>query len=237
MTPAIHVLRYPRSSPKRLGSPRKPYPSGTILNPETEANSVTHTKHKVVIFLGPPGAGKGTQAARLAEEQQLTQISTGDILRDHVRRDTELGQQVKPILDAGQLVPDPILIALIRDKLAGMDNIRVIFDGFPRTYAQAEALDVLLEELGAPVNAVPLLEVPDQVLIDRIVERGRQAAARGEAVRSDDNEETARKRQQVYREQTQPLIDYYAGRGHLYTVDGVGSMDEVYERITSGMKS
>ena len=198
---------------------------------------MTHQKHKVVIFLGPPGAGKGTQAARLAAEQHLTQISTGDILRDHVRRDTELGQQVKPILDAGQLVPDPILIALIRDKLAGMDNIRVIIDGFPRTFAQAEALDVLLEELGAPVNAVPLLEVPDQVLIDRIVERGRQAAAQGQAVRSDDNEETARKRQQVYREQTQPLIDYYAGRGHLYTVDGVGSMDEVYERITNGLKS
>lgn len=197
---------------------------------------MTHLKHKVVIFLGPPGAGKGTQAARLAKEQQLVQISTGDILRDHVARDTELGQQVKPILDAGQLVPDHILIALIRDKLAGMDNIRVIFDGFPRTFAQAEALDVLLEELGAPVNAVPLLEVPDQILIDRIVERGRQAAARGEKVRSDDNEETARKRQQVYREQTQPLIDYYAGRGHLYTVDGVGSMDDVYGRILAGLK-
>lgn len=197
---------------------------------------MTQSKNKVVIFLGPPGAGKGTQAERLAHEQQLLKISTGDILRDHVARDTELGRQVKPILDAGQLVPDQILIALIRDKLASMDNVRVIFDGFPRTQAQAEALDVLLEELGAPVNAVPLLEVPDQILIDRIVERGRQAAAKGEAVRSDDNEETARKRQQVYREQTQPLIDHYAARGHLYTVDGVGSMDEVYGRILEGMK-
>ncbi|GAA5502144.1 adenylate kinase [Deinococcus xinjiangensis] len=197
---------------------------------------MTQSKNKVVIFLGPPGAGKGTQAERLAHEQQLLKISTGNILRDHVARDTELGRQVKPILDAGQLVPDQILIALIRDKLASMDNVRVIFDGFPRTQAQAEALDVLLEELGAPVNAVPLLEVPDQILIDRIVERGRQAAAKGEAVRSDDNEETARKRQQVYREQTQPLIDHYAARGHLYTVDGVGSMDEVYGRILEGMK-
>lgn len=197
---------------------------------------MTHEKNKVVIFLGPPGAGKGTQAERLAAEQHLVKISTGDILRDHVARDTELGRQVKPILDAGQLVPDAILIALIRDKLAGMDAVRVIFDGFPRTQAQAEALDVLLEELGAPVNAVPLLEVPDQTLIDRIVERGRQAAAKGEAVRSDDNEETARKRQQVYREQTQPLIDHYAARGHLYSVDGVGTMDEVYERILAGIK-
>lgn len=197
---------------------------------------MTHAKNNVVIFLGPPGAGKGTQAARLAREQNLLQISTGDILRDHVARDTELGRQVKPILDAGQLVPDHVLIALIRDKLAGMEHIRVIFDGFPRTIAQAQALDVLLEELGAPVSAVPLLEVPDQLLIDRIVERGRQSIARGEKPRADDNEETARKRQQVYREQTQPLIDYYAGRGHLYTVDGVGSMDEVYGRIQSGLK-
>lgn len=192
--------------------------------------------NKVVIFLGPPGAGKGTQAARLAAAQNLVQLSTGDILRDHVARDTELGRQVKPILDAGHLVPDDILIALIRDRLAGMEPVRVIFDGFPRTTAQAEALDVLLEELGAPASAVPLLEVPDQVLIDRIVDRGRQAAERGEKVRSDDNEETARRRQQVYREQTQPLIDYYAARGHLYTVNGVGSMDEVYSRITQGMK-
>lgn len=197
---------------------------------------MTQTENKVVIFLGPPGAGKGTQAERLAGDQVLSKISTGDILRDHVARGTELGQQVKPILDAGHLVPDEILIALIRDKLAGMSPVRVIFDGFPRTGAQAEALDVLLEELGAPVTAVPLLEVPDQVLIDRIVERGQQAQARGEAVRSDDNEETARRRQQVYREQTQPLIDYYAGRGRLYTVNGVGSLDEVYNRVLKGMQ-
>jgi len=197
---------------------------------------VTQPKHNVVIFLGPPGAGKGTQAERLAQDRGLTKISTGDILRDHVARGTELGQQVKPILDAGQLVPDDILIALIRDKLASMDAVRVIFDGFPRTGAQAKELDVLLEELGAPVSAVPLLEVPDQVLIDRIVDRGRQAAARGEAVRSDDTEEVARRRQEIYREQTQPLIDYYSARGQLTRVDGVGSMDEVYGRILGSMK-
>ncbi|GGB53463.1 MULTISPECIES: adenylate kinase [Deinococcus] len=197
---------------------------------------MTQPKHNVVIFLGPPGAGKGTQAERLAQDRGLTKISTGDILRDHVARGTDLGQQVKPILDAGQLVPDDILIALIRDKLASMDAVRVIFDGFPRTGAQARELDVLLEELGAPVSAVPLLEVPDQVLIDRIVDRGRQAAARGEAVRSDDTEEVARRRQEIYREQTQPLIDYYSARGQLTRVDGVGSMDEVYGRILGSMK-
>ncbi|MBB6015011.1 adenylate kinase [Deinococcus radiopugnans] len=197
---------------------------------------MTQPKNKVVIFLGPPGAGKGTQAERLAAEQGLVKISTGDILRDHVQRGTELGQQIKPILDAGQLVPDEILMALIRDRLAEMEGVRVIFDGFPRTRAQAEALDVLLEEMGAPVNHVPLLEVPGELLIERIVERGRQAAARGEAVRSDDTEEVARRRQDVFREQTQPLIDYYGARGHLKRVDGVGSMDEVYARIQDGMK-
>lgn len=197
---------------------------------------MTQPKNKVVIFLGPPGAGKGTQAERLAAEQGLVKISTGDILRDHVQRGTGLGQQIKPILDAGQLVPDEILMALIRDRLAEMEGVRVIFDGFPRTRAQAEALDVLLEEMGAPVNHVPLLEVPGELLIERIVERGRQAAARGEAVRSDDTEEVARRRQDVFREQTQPLIDYYGARGHLKRVDGVGSMDEVYARIQDGMK-
>lgn len=196
---------------------------------------MTQRKNKVVIFLGPPGAGKGTQAERLAREGGLTKISTGDILRDHVARDTELGQRVKPILDAGQLVPDEILIALIRDRLAGMEPVRVIFDGFPRTTAQAQALDMLLEELGAPVSAVPLLEVPDEVLIERIVERGRQAVVAGQTPRADDTEEVARKRQQVYREQTQPLIDYYGARGHLQHVDGVGTTDEVYGRIMQTM--
>lgn len=197
---------------------------------------MTQPKNKVVIFLGPPGAGKGTQAERLAAEQGLVKISTGDILRDHVVRGTELGQQIKPMLDAGKLVPDDILIALIRDRLADMEGVRVIFDGFPRTRAQAEELDVLLEELGAPVDHVPLLEVPDDLLIERIVSRGRQAAADGGTGRSDDTEEVARHRQDVFREQTQPLIDYYSARGHLEHVDGVGSMEEVYARILKSMK-
>lgn len=197
---------------------------------------MTQAKNKVVIFLGPPGAGKGTQAERLAREHQLTKISTGDILRDHVSRGTELGQQVKPILDAGQLVPDEILIALIRDRLAGMEPVRVIFDGFPRTLAQAQALDMLLEELGVPVSAVPLLEVPDELLVQRIVDRGRQAASAGQTPRADDTEAVARQRQQVYREQTQPLIDYYSARGHLRPLDGVGSLDEVYSRVLQALR-
>jgi adenylate kinase len=188
---------------------------------------LTTSKNKVVIFLGPPGAGKGTQAERLAHEQQLVKISTGDILRDHVERGTELGQQAGPLMKAGKLVPDDLLMALIRDRLASMDSVRVIFDGFPRTTAQAQELDMLLEELGAPISAVPLLEVPDDLLIARIVERGKTSG------RDDDTEAVARERQNVYREQTRPLIDYYAARGHLKTVDGVGTMDEVYSRISS----
>ena len=113
---------------------------------------MTGQKNNVVIFLGPPGAGKGTQAERLAQDRSLVKISTGDILRDHVKRDTELGQQVKPILDAGKLVPDEILIALIRDRLADMDSVRVIFDGFPRTTAQAQGLDVRFTGKGGDVS-------------------------------------------------------------------------------------
>lgn len=223
-------------APDRTGLGRK-VPNLTLwpyaVHPQEAA--VIQPKNKVVIFLGPPGAGKGTQAERLAREQNLVKISTGDILRDHMARGTELGQMVKPIYDAGQLVPDAILIALIRDRLAGMEPVRVIFDGFPRTTAQAEALDMLLEELGAPVSAVPLLEVPDDLLIERIVDRGRQALAEGQTPRADDTEEVARRRQQVYRDQTQPLIDHYGARGHLRPVDGVGSMDEVYRRIMTTM--
>ena len=186
--------------------------------------------HKVVIFLGPPGAGKGTQAERLAAEQALLKISTGDILRDHVARGTELGLRVAPLLDAGKLVPDDVLIALIRDRLASLESVRVIFDGFPRTAAQAQELDMLLEELGAPISAVPLLEVPDELLIARIVERGRTGG------RSDDTEEVARSRQQVYRQQTQPLIDYYSARGQVRPVNGVGTPDEVYARILEAVR-
>jgi adenylate kinase len=186
--------------------------------------------HQVIIFLGPPGAGKGTQAERLAADQGLLKISTGDILREQVERGTELGERVAPILTSGQLVPDDILIGVIRDRLASMESVRVIFDGFPRTLTQARELDVLLEELGAPINAVPLLEVPDEVLIARIVERGRTSN------RSDDTEEVARQRQQVYRTQTQPLIDYYSARGQVRHINGVGKMDEVYGRIVEAVK-
>ncbi|NJK45650.1 MAG: adenylate kinase [Pleurocapsa sp. SU_196_0] len=180
---------------------------------------------KVVIFLGPPGAGKGTQAKRLAADLSLVQLSTGEMLRDHIARGTALGEQVKPILDSGGLVSDAIVIAMIREQLSQMDDIRVIFDGFPRTVAQAEALDMLLEELGSPISSVPLLEVPEEELVNRLLERGRLEG------RSDDNAETIRNRFSQYLEKTQPLINYYAARGHVHRLNGVGSPEEIYSHL------
>ncbi len=179
----------------------------------------------VLVFLGPPGAGKGTQAARLAEDLGLTKISTGDILRSHVARGTELGKQVAPIMERGDLVPDELILAIIREELSQMAEVRAIFDGFPRTTRQAEALDELLAELGAPVDAAVLLEVPEEELLRRLLRRAKLEG------RADDNEQTIRRRLQVYHEQTQPLIDYYAASGVLKRVDGVGDPGQIYCRI------
>ncbi|WP_457631988.1 adenylate kinase [Oceanithermus desulfurans] len=183
----------------------------------------------VVIFLGPPGAGKGTQAARLADDLGLVKISTGDILRDHVARGSELGRKVQPIMERGELVPDELILAIIREELAGMPEVRVIFDGFPRTTRQAEALDALLGELGAPVNAALLLEVPEDELVRRMLKR---AELEG---RADDNEATIRRRLEVYREQTQPLVDYYDARGVLRRIDGLGDPGRIYCRIREAL--
>lgn len=179
----------------------------------------------VVLLMGPPGAGKGTQAGLLAKARGLTKLSTGDMLRDHVRRGTELGRRAKSLMDEGVLVPDELIIAMVREELMGMDPVRVLLDGFPRTTGQARALDDLLKELGAPIDAVVVLSVDSEELVRRLMGR---AAAEG---RSDDNEDTIRTRMQVYQEQTRPLLDYYRAAGKLHRVNGVGSEDEVFARI------
>ena len=179
----------------------------------------------VLIFLGPPGAGKGTQAARVAERLGLTKISTGDILRAHVREGTELGKKVAPIMERGDLVPDELILAIIKEELKKLPTPRVIFDGFPRTRAQAEALDRLLEELGLKLNAVVLLEVPTEELVKRLLKRAQEEG------RADDNEETIRRRLAVYQKETEPLVDYYARRGVLFTLQGTGPIEAITECI------
>ena len=187
--------------------------------------SAEASKAEVVLLMGPPGAGKGTQASKLAEARDLRKLSTGDMLRSHVARGTDLGRKAKGIMDAGELVPDDLIIAMVETELEPMRPVRALLDGFPRTPGQAEALDALLSKEGASLTAAIALQVDDDELVRRLSGR---AADEG---RSDDNEATVRNRMDVYRRQTQPLLDYYAERGKLHRIDGMGSMDEVFERI------
>ncbi len=181
---------------------------------------------EVLLLVGPPGAGKGTQAEKLARARRLTKLSTGDMLRDHVRRETELGLAARQVMEAGQLVSDDLIVAMVRNELGGNATVRVLLDGFPRTAVQAEALDALLQELGTAITAVVLLEVDADELVARLL--GRAA----EQDRTDDNEATIRTRMQVYTEQTAPLLEYYEARGKLRRVAGTGSAEEVFARIS-----
>ena len=185
---------------------------------------------EVVLLMGPPGAGKGTQASLLAQGRDLLKLSTGDMLRWHVKQGTALGIRAKSLMEEGVLVPDELIIAMVRAELETMPTVRVLLDGFPRTTGQAQALDELLEELGAPIDVVIELRVDSDELIRRLLGR---AVAEG---RSDDNEDTIRTRMQVYMEQTKPLLDYYRGAGKLKRVDGVGTTDEVAQRIDAVLR-
>lgn len=185
---------------------------------------------EVVLLMGPPGAGKGTQASMLAEGRNLLKLSTGDMLRSHVKQGTELGIRAKSLMEEGVLVPDDLIIAMVRAELEKMPTVRVLLDGFPRTTGQARALDALLAELGAPIDAVVELRVDSDELIRRLLGR---AALEG---RSDDNEDTIRTRMQVYMEQTRPLLDYYKDAGRLRRVDGVGTTAEVADRIDAVLR-
>ncbi|MCB5411569.1 adenylate kinase [Pseudogemmobacter faecipullorum] len=186
---------------------------------------------KNIILLGPPGAGKGTQAKRLEDTRGMVQLSTGDMLRAAKTSGTEMGNKVAAIMDAGQLVTDEIVIGLIAEKLDAGAAGGFIFDGFPRTLPQADALAALLEAKGQKLDAVIELVVDDAALVGRIVSRANEAAAAGQPVRRDDNPEVFAERLQEYYKKTSPLLGYYYAKGGLSQVDGMAPMADVAEAI------
>ena len=184
-----------------------------------------------IILLGPPGAGKGTQASMLVEERGMVQLSTGDMLREAKNSGTEMGKIVADVMARGALVTDEIVIGLIKEKLETVKANGFIFDGFPRTLGQADALEKLLEETGETLDAVIQLRVDDDILVDRIVGRAKEAAAAGQPVRADDNEESLKVRLMEYYRQTSPLLGYYYAKGKLSRVDGLGAIEDVKAEI------
>jgi len=181
-----------------------------------------------LILLGPPGAGKGTQAQRLIEKYGIVQLSTGDMLRAAVAAGTPVGQRAKAIMERGELVPDDVVVAIIADRIDQSDCKRgFVLDGFPRTVPQAEALDRLLAERGLKLDAVVELKVDEGILLKRIENRVKEMTARGEKPRADDNPETMKGRLAAYRAQTAPLTYYYASKGTHQPVDGMNPIDVV----------
>ncbi|MFH5832092.1 adenylate kinase [Halalkalibaculum sp. DA3122] len=183
-----------------------------------------------VIIFGPPGAGKGTQAAKIAEEYHIPHLSTGEIFRTAIKNETELGKKVKAILDAGDLVPDDTVVDLVEEELK-KDDYRdgYILDGFPRTVPQAEAFDAILEKNNQSLDAFLVLEVPEEELIKRILSRGEG--------RSDDTEEGVKNRLEVYHNETAPVLQYYQKQGKAEKIDGVGSIEEIFGRIRDTLES
>ncbi len=185
-----------------------------------------------IILLGPPGAGKGTQAKLLQAQLGIPQVSTGDLFRYNLKNNTELGQLAKSYMEAGELVPDEVTVAMVRDRLAQEDAQNgALLDGFPRSPAQADALSDLLSELDSRVDHVLAIEVDQEELIQRLLKR---AELEG---RKDDNEETIRTRMRVYKESTAPLIAYYEARGNVTHVDGQQSVEAVNEALTAAIES
>ncbi|MFM2445482.1 MAG: hypothetical protein RJB09_2668 [Pseudomonadota bacterium] len=185
-----------------------------------------------LILLGPPGAGKGTQAGRLVEKYGIPQLSTGDMLRAAVKAGTPVGLQAKAVMDAGGLVSDEIVVGIISDRIEEADAARgFILDGFPRTVAQAQALDALLAKKHMNLDAIIELKVDENALMSRIENRARETVAAGGTVRADDNPDSFRVRLDAYRVQTAPVSAYYASRGTLKTVDGMASIDAVTQAI------
>jgi adenylate kinase len=179
-----------------------------------------------LLLVGPPGAGKGTQAAVLSEQLGIPHISTGDLFRAHIVDETPLGRQVKRYLDAGALVPDEVANEMVRKRLAQADaESGFLLDGFPRNTAQADVLDGILGGLEVELDAVVQMDVPQEVVVERLLARGR----------ADDTEDVIRHRQQVYRSETAPLLDHYADR--LVTVSAVGSVEEITERALDAVRA
>jgi adenylate kinase len=184
-----------------------------------------------VLLLGPQGSGKGTQAQRISETHGIPHIATGDILRAAMAHGTELGQKVKPIYESGQLVPDELMIAIIRARLGEEDTEPgFILDGFPRTLAQAEALDTMLREIGKELTVVFVLHVPEPVSVERMLKR---AEIEG---RKDDTPDAIAKRLELYRRETEPLIEWYRVRSNVVTVHGERSIDEVFTEIQQALE-
>lgn len=183
-----------------------------------------------LIILGPPGAGKGTQAERICGSRGVPHISTGDIFRDNIKRETPLGKQVKGILDAGGYVTDEITNQIVADRLAQDDAKNgFLLDGYPRTAAQVEALDALLAGWGHQLDAVLELQVDEQELVARLVKRAETSG------RTDDTEDVIRERQRIYREETAPLVRIYSERNLVVPIDGVGELDEVSARVSGAL--
>ena len=184
-----------------------------------------------IILMGPPGAGKGTQAKVIADRLSIPAVSTGDIFRANVSAETELGLEAKRYMDAGDYVPDEVTNAMVRDRISEADAAEgFLLDGYPRTVSQVAELDSMLDSAGHPLDAVVVLTVDKEEVVQRLVKR---AQAEG---RSDDDEEVMRHRQDVYAEQTAPLIEVYAERGLLVEVDGMGAVEDVTARVFAALE-
>lgn len=185
-----------------------------------------------IVLFGAPGSGKGTQSAKLIDKYGLYHISTGEVLRDHIRRGTDLGRIADSYISRGQLIPDDLMIRILDDVLdkeaAGKKG--VVFDGFPRTIPQAEALKELLKKRGTDLHAVVGLEVPEEELVERMLNRGKETG------RADDNPETIKNRLDVYHHQTHPLREYYANEGKYLGINGQGAVEDIFTDITKGIE-
>jgi adenylate kinase len=182
--------------------------------------------------MGPPGSGKGTQAQRLVNDRGWVQLSTGDLFRDHIRRETELGKRVKGYIDRGEYVPDDVTVDMVRERLREIPRTtRIVFDGFPRTVAQTEALDALLGEFERRVGGVILLDVPREELLMRLDKRGKDQG------RTDDTQEVIGRRLDVYEQQTRPVIGRYERKGVVRRVDGLGSIEDIAQRLSTAAEA